>query len=113
MKHSVVSQQIVCSTLTVLLTCSMLMAAFAGSPQQRDQSRGTVNVKVSNFGQINDHIYRGAQPKGNDYHQLAAIGVKTIVDLRGDAERGSRSAAESAGLRYINLPLADKQYPQA
>src|SRR5437870_1540360 len=108
MKHSVFSQQLLRSTLVLLLTCSMLAVAFASSDH-----KGNDTVKISNFGQVNDHIYRGAQPKGDNYRQLATIGVKTIVDLRGDAERGAQSAAEAAGLHYINLPLADKQHPQA
>src|SRR5262249_24294996 len=37
---------------------------------------------------------------------------KTVLDLRGDSESDSKVLAEGAGLRYINLPMADKRYPQ-
>lgn len=113
MRHNTFFRQALQASLVALLTCSILSISFATPNQKLDTVKGTAGVKINNFGQINDHIYRGAQPKGDNYRQLAAIGVKTIVDLRGDAERGARTAAEGAGLRYINLPLADKQYPQA
>ncbi len=90
----------------------MAVAAFAGSDHKRNAGGGFA-VDIENFGQVNDHIYRGGQPKGGNYRQLAALGVKTIVDLRGDSERNARSSAEQAGLRYINLPLEPKSYPQA
>jgi len=41
------------------------------------------------------------------------LGIKTVLDLRGDAEPDSKTDAEQAGLQYINLPLEPKQYPQA
>src|ERR1700752_4446697 len=38
-------------------------------------------VHIGNFGKINDNYFRGSQPKGADYQDLAAIGVKTVIDL--------------------------------
>jgi len=99
--------------LAVLLACSLLKPAFAGPDKRHEATSGNASVNIENFGQVNDHIYRGAQPKGDGYRQLAALGVKTIIDLRADSERGARSAAEAAGLKYINLPLEDRRYPQA
>jgi len=72
-----------------------------------------IEIEIENFGKVNDHFYRGAQPKGRHYEQLAALGVKTIVDLRADARGQARADAERAGLRYLNLPLREKRYPPA
>jgi protein tyrosine/serine phosphatase len=111
MKRRVLSrrtQQSVLAVLAIALTFSTILPAFASS----DHSRGNAAVSIDNFGQVNDHIYRGSQPNGNGYRQLASIGVKTILDLREDAEHSAKSDAEHAGLRYINLPLVDKRYPQ-
>src|SRR5262245_65166769 len=91
-----------CSTLT----------AFAGTNPKQEITQGSAPATVENFGQVNDHIYRGGQPNRDSYRQLAAIGIKTVVDLRGDSERDSRALVEGAGLRYINLPMAPKLYPQ-
>src|SRR5690349_11471094 len=40
------------------------------------------NIKIGNFGQMDENYYRGAQPGPNDYKSLADLGIKTIIDLR-------------------------------
>ena len=60
---------------------------------------------------MDDRFYRGAQPKEKDYQALAQLGIKTIIDLRDDPEEYSKSAAESVGLTYINIPMIAKKYP--
>ena len=71
-----------------------------------------VTCDVENFGKVNDHYYRGAQPEEGQYEQLKALGVRTVIDLRDDPKEYAKSKAESAGLRYINLPMSDKKYPR-
>ena len=39
---------------------------------------------VSDFGKVNDFLYRGAQPKDDGVEQLKNFGIDTIVDLRGE-----------------------------
>jgi tyrosine-protein phosphatase SIW14 len=70
------------------------------------------NVKIKNFGQMDDRFYRGAQPKEEDYKQLAAIGIKTVIDLRNDPTDYEKREAEAAGMRYVNIPMSDKDYPE-
>jgi protein tyrosine phosphatase (PTP) superfamily phosphohydrolase (DUF442 family) len=82
-------------------------------PGHKQTVGDNVAVDIENFGKVNDHFYRGAQPKGRNYEQLAALGVKTIVDLREDARDDARSATERAGMSYINLPMKEKSYPQS
>jgi protein tyrosine phosphatase (PTP) superfamily phosphohydrolase (DUF442 family) len=57
---------------------------------------------VPNFHQVDEHIYRGAQPHSQGFVGLAKIGIKTVIDLRG--ERSEESAVQSAGMRYVRLP---------
>jgi protein tyrosine phosphatase (PTP) superfamily phosphohydrolase (DUF442 family) len=96
---------------SIFAYCSML-TAFADTSPKQETAQGSAPLTLENFGQVNDHIYRGGQPNRYNYRQLAAIGIKTVVDLRGDSERDSRALAEGAGMRYINLPMEPKQYPQ-
>ena len=43
------------------------------------------NIRIKNFGQMDEHFYRGAQPEQSDYTAMApALGIKTIIDLRDD-----------------------------
>lgn len=70
------------------------------------------NIKIKNFGQMDERFFRGAQPKEKDYASLAALGIKTIIDLRDDPTSYEKTSAEAAGIRYINIPMSDKDYPR-
>src|SRR5262249_28263698 len=68
------------------------------------------NVRVdgiSDFGKVNDFLYRGSQPKRQGMEALRELGIDTIVDLRGE-RRGTmlneRSRARSLGMRFVNIP---------
>src|SRR5437588_842614 len=68
---------------------------------------------IKNFDQVDEHVYRGAQPTAEGYQYLAKLGVKNIIDLR---EADERSAAEeravtAAGMRYINVPMTGLTAP--
>src|SRR5918911_784555 len=69
------------------------------------------NIKIKNFGQMDDRFYRGARPKDEDYKALAELGIKTIIDLTDNSREYEQPAAEAAGLRYVNIPMVDKSYP--
>ena len=62
---------------------------------------------VRNFHQINDHVYRGAQPTAQGFQSLSAMGIKTIIDLRepGGRSRAEQKLVEADGMRYISIPL--------
>jgi tyrosine-protein phosphatase SIW14 len=66
---------------------------------------------LPHFFQVNDHVYRGAQPTGTGWDSLAKLGVKTVIDLRREGEDGEHSiaaeakAVEAAGMHYINVPM--------
>jgi protein tyrosine/serine phosphatase len=84
----------------------VLASSITTAAQQAD-------IKIKNFGQMDDRFYRGAQPDEEDYKQLAAIGIKTVIDLREDPTNYEKRDAEAAGMRYVNLPMSDKEYPPA
>jgi protein tyrosine/serine phosphatase len=69
------------------------------------------NIKIKNFGQMDDRFYRGARPQDEDFKALADLGVKTIIDLTDNSRAQEQPAAEAAGLRYVNIPMEDKSYP--
>jgi tyrosine-protein phosphatase SIW14 len=63
---------------------------------------------VPNFHQVNDHIYRGAQPSDRGFSELAKLGIKTVIDLReaGDRTEAEKKIVQAAGMRYLSFPLA-------
>jgi protein tyrosine/serine phosphatase len=92
--------------LTLILTVSAV--SFG---QGHVDSKFT-NIKIKNFGQMDERFYRGAQPKEQDYKDLAGLGIKTVVDLRNDPESYEKPNVEALGMRYINIPMSDTEYPQ-
>lgn len=56
---------------------------------------------VHNFHQVNEHVYRGAQPTDEGFAGLAKIGVRTIVDLRGEKSEGR--VVEQNGMHYVRM----------
>jgi protein tyrosine phosphatase (PTP) superfamily phosphohydrolase (DUF442 family) len=69
------------------------------------------HITIKNFGQMDAHFYRGAQPDPDDYKALAALGIKTIIDLRDDPTRYEKANAEAAGIKYINIRMSDTHKP--
>jgi protein tyrosine/serine phosphatase len=69
------------------------------------------NCKIRNFGKVTDQYFRGALPKPEEYKQLAALGVKTVIDLQEKTEPSAQARAAAAGLLYINVPMSDTKYP--
>ena len=64
--------------------------------------------ELPNFYQVNEHLYRGAQPRPGGIKKLRELGVKAIVNLRGeqDLSRAEEKEAALAGIRYFNVPMA-------
>jgi protein tyrosine/serine phosphatase len=73
------------------------------------QKNSAVNIK--NFGQMDERFYRGAQPKEQDYKELAALGIKTVIDLQAEPKAYEKSLVESLGMIYVNIPMIEKKYP--
>jgi len=67
---------------------------------------------IDNFGRVDSTYYRGAQPEGHDYADLKALGVKTIINLTSDdAEPNEKAMAESAGMKYVQIPMTTHTAP--
>lgn len=92
----------------VALPILLLALAAVSFAQEKDNS---TEIKIKNFGQMDERFYRGGRPKEADLKALAAMGVKTIIDLTDNSREYEQPAAEAAGLRYINIPMVDKSYP--
>ncbi len=58
---------------------------------------------VPDFGEVTSNLYRGAQPSKEGFQNLAKMGVKIDVDLRGSRE-SERRLVTSLGMQYVPLP---------
>jgi protein tyrosine/serine phosphatase len=88
-----------------------LLLALTATSFAKSKSSNFPNVKISNFGQMDERFYRGARPKAEDLASLAAIGVHTIIDLTDNSMKKEKPAVEAAGMRYVNIPIVDKTNP--
>jgi protein tyrosine/serine phosphatase len=68
-------------------------------------------IRIDNFGRINANYYRGAQPEGRDYADLAALGVKTVIDLQRDGPRNEKRFVEDAGMKFYRIPMTGSVAP--
>ena len=100
------------SSLSVLFAVLSLILATSITVFSQDNKTTIANVKIKNFGQMDDRFYRGGQPKEDEYKELAALGIGTVIDLRDDPTSYEKQSVEAAGMKYVNIPMSDKQYPE-
>ena len=89
----------------------IVLALAIVSQAQDVASQNFPTIKIKNFGQMDERFYRGAQPKEEDYKNLAALGIKTVIDLTTDPKAYEQSMVESLGMKYVNIPMEEKKYP--
>ncbi len=65
------------------------------------------NITIKNFRQVNDWFYRGGQPNDDEFEQLRAFGIKTIICLRWSKEviRNEIAIARDLDLTVESIPL--------
>jgi protein tyrosine phosphatase (PTP) superfamily phosphohydrolase (DUF442 family) len=102
--------------LVLLAAGSLTIQAVPVAARPGAGEAGTISafakIRIDNFGRINDAYYRGAQPTGRDFSDLAAFGIKTLIDLTGDdGEANEAARAEAAGLSYVHLPMTTHVAP--
>jgi uncharacterized protein (TIGR01244 family) len=102
------------SAAAVLTALSLISpaAVHADSFHASSVADGRTLTHIDNFGRVDAQYYRGAQPEGRDYADLAALGVKTVIDLTGeDHDPGEPRMVEQAGMRYVHIPMTTHQPP--
>jgi len=97
----------------IALILASQISARSQEIQKNHASADVSNVTIKNFGQMDDRFFRGAQPKENDYQQLAALGIKTVIDLQDDPTSYEKQNVEALGMKYVNIPMSDKEYPDS
>ncbi len=93
--------------ITIILV--FLLSLFLAPPQAKES--------LPNFQQVNQNLYRGAQPPTGGLKILAGKGIKTIINLRGasDETRAEERQARALGMKFFNLkfpPLSKPDFTQ-
>ncbi len=102
------------SYLSVLFAVISLVLTSSVTAFSQDSSKADISkVSIKNFGQMDDRFFRGGQPKQDEYPELAALGIRTVIDLQDDPTSYERQSVEALGMKYINIPMSDKNYPES
>lgn len=98
---------------TIYSVSFALVLVLSACSFAKDTENGSFpNIKIKNFGQLDERFYRGARPKDDDYKALAAMGINTVIDLTDNSKEYEQPGVEAAGMRYVNIPMVDKGYPK-
>jgi tyrosine-protein phosphatase SIW14 len=100
----------------LIITAAIAVPAYAkdGKSASAPVSAAASAIHIDNFGRINDHYFRGAQPTAQDLADLAKLGVKTTIDLTdGDGDSNERRLAEAAGLKFFKIAMNTRVVPTA
>lgn len=81
-----------------------------------DRSAALAAITIENFGQVSETYYRGAQPSGQDYDRLRALGVTTVIDLQKDFAqqpfaRTEEADVRAAGMQFYRIPMTTRVPP--
>jgi len=100
----------------ILIAVSLAIPAAAETrtgfmPASADVNR--LNVAIDNFGRVNAQYYRGAQPTGRDYADLATLGIRTIIDLTQDGDSRESGLVQSAGMKFYRIPMTTHEPPSS
>jgi tyrosine-protein phosphatase SIW14 len=96
----------------IALSLAAPAAAADSKPAPANAAANLSAIRIDNFGRVDATYYRGAQPTGRDYEDLAALGVKTVIDLTSDdADASEPALAKRAGLAYFQIPMTTHEAP--
>jgi protein tyrosine phosphatase (PTP) superfamily phosphohydrolase (DUF442 family) len=95
--------------LSCSLAAALLAFFFSGFAVVGQSQTAPPVAVVKNFGQVNEHYYRGSQPGAAEFERLKRLGIKTVIDLRKDRLKEAQGWAQAQGLRYFNIPLTTKK----
>jgi len=92
---------------------AVMLLSVAAAAKGSEKNPAFSGVHIKNFGQMDERFYRGAEPKSpEDFQALKGLGIKTVIDLQAEPASSERGMVESAGMRYVNIPMVDKAYPR-
>ena len=94
----------------MFVTLGLNLPAFAQAPIRAITPE---SITIYNFAKVNGDYYRGGQPIGEHYADLAAIGVKTVINLTNDEDgrQEEKVMVEKHGMTYLHIPMKTRKPP--
>jgi protein tyrosine/serine phosphatase len=95
---------VLCFTLCLTTGATLTPALASG-----DAEAGA-DAPIDRFRRVDARLYRGAQPDAEGFRYLQQLGVRTVINLREEADAvrtNERRIVESLGMTYVSLPVKD------
>lgn len=88
--------------MALVVAFSLTLHSVSASAQET-----TSYVELPRFQQVNEKLYRSAQPRDGGLIRVRELGINTVINLRGSSKRTRAQEAEARalGLNYFNLAL--------
>ena len=67
-------------------------------------ARKTLLKGVGDFAEVTPTLYRGSQPTHEGFKELAKMGIKIVVDVRGTKREGEGKEVRKLGMEYVSIP---------
>jgi tyrosine-protein phosphatase SIW14 len=98
--QSAVLKTVLRMPLLVALLMILLIVAYS--------SDGIAQSTIPEFHQVTEHIYRGGRPDEAGLKDLAALGIKTILNLEDNKQaiEGESATAKQLGINEISMPMS-------
>src|SRR5947208_15862040 len=100
------------TSVKITALVGLILSIASGAIAKRHSDPAFSNIKIRNFGKMDNRFYRGAQPDESDYKDLKALGVKTVIDLQDHPTSYEKRDVESLGMKYVNIPMSNSTYPR-
>src|SRR5258706_12069973 len=95
-------------SLALALSVS-LGVALGGELRPAIWAAPITSTNVTNLYRVEPDLYRSGQPDAGGFRELAALGVKTVLDLKGGD--GDGGTAGGAALKLLHVPVTPFPLP--
>jgi len=89
---------------------ALVLTLGTAASAKKHEDTAFANIKIGNFGQMDERFYRGSRPKEKDFQSLKDLGIQTVIDLTDNTPQ-ERGYVESLGMKYVNIAIEDKKDP--
>lgn len=96
--------------LGILLVAPVTAKMPAGVPAAH--ATAVSQIRIENFGKVNEQYYRGAQPMGRQFADLKSLGVKLVIDLAREGDTNEAANVEAVGIKFVRIPLSTGEAPR-
>jgi len=98
-------------SFTATAAAALVLALAVLSSANDANSDKSAKCRIKNFGCLNEKFYRGAQPTKEDYTDLAAMGVKTVINFQKGGAESEQKLVEANGMTFYQIGMSDKSEP--